>query len=249
MLKGYFAAVTAMDLNVGRILDRLDTLGLSENTLVVFTSDNGFSCGHHGFWGKGNGTFPLNMYENSVKVPFLVRHPGRIPAGRVTEAMMSQYDFMPTLLDYLGLPPVQDETLPGVSFAPVLVGAADEAREDVVVYDEYGPVRMIRTKEWKYVHRYPYGPHELYDMVNDPDERTNLFGNDEHKDTLHELRRRLHQWFERYVVPQMDGARFPLTGGGHRDKIDAEHPGEHAFYQRDVGGLFHFRTNTPVVED
>lgn len=66
-LQGYFAAVTAMDANVGRVLDHLEALGVRENTLVVFTSDNGHSCGQHGFWGKGNGTFPLNMYENSVK--------------------------------------------------------------------------------------------------------------------------------------------------------------------------------------
>jgi len=249
MLKGYFAAVTAMDLNVGRILDKLDALGLSESTLVVFTSDNGFSCGHHGFWGKGNGTFPLNMYENSVKVPFLIRHPGRIPAGRVTEAMMSQYDVMPTLLDHLGLPAVQDETLPGVSFAAVLAGDADEARDEVVVYDEYGPVRMIRTQEWKYVHRYPYGPHELYNLVKDPDERSNVVDDTSCRATLAGLRGRLHGWFARYVTPMMDGARFPLTGGGHKHKIDADHPGEHAFYQRDTGGLFHFRTNTPVALD
>jgi len=74
MLKGYFAAVTAMDLNVGRILATLDDLGLRESTLVVFGSDNGYSCGHHGFWGKGNATFPLNMYENSVKVPMIFSH-------------------------------------------------------------------------------------------------------------------------------------------------------------------------------
>ena len=65
-LIGYFAAVTAMDAGIGHILETLDELGLAEDTLVVFTSDNGFSCGHHGFWGKGNGTFPLNMYELSL---------------------------------------------------------------------------------------------------------------------------------------------------------------------------------------
>ena len=80
MLKGYFAAVTAMDRDIERILDKLEEKGLREDTLVVFTSDNGFSCGHHGFWGKGNGTYPPNMYENSIKVPFVVSHPGRIPA-------------------------------------------------------------------------------------------------------------------------------------------------------------------------
>ena len=85
MLKGYFAAVTAMDRDIGRILDKLEEKGLREDTLVVFTSDNGFSCGHHGFWGKGNGTYPPNMYENSIKVPFVVSHPSRIPTESVQD--------------------------------------------------------------------------------------------------------------------------------------------------------------------
>ncbi len=66
-LKGYFASITAVDMNVGRILEKLKERGIDENTLVIFTSDNGFSCGHHGFWGKGNGTYPINMYDNSIK--------------------------------------------------------------------------------------------------------------------------------------------------------------------------------------
>ena len=70
-----------MDQSVGRLLDRLEQLGLRDRTLVVFLSDNGFSCGHHGFWGKGNGTEPRNMYENSIKVPAIFSHPGRIPQG------------------------------------------------------------------------------------------------------------------------------------------------------------------------
>ena len=173
-LKGYFAAITALDLNVGRILDRLAQLGIRDQHPRRLQQRHGYSCGHHGFWHKGNGTFPLNMYENSVKVPFIVSHPGRIPAGRVSEAMVSQYDFMPTLLDYLGLPDPNDDMSPGRSFLPALSGETNEAKEEIVVFDEYGPVRMIRTREWKYVHRYPYGPHELYDLVGDPDERSNL---------------------------------------------------------------------------
>ena len=232
MLKGYFAAVTAMDANVGRILDKLDELGLREDTLVVFMSDNGFSCGHHGFWGKGNGTSPLNMYENSVKVPALFRHPGRVPAGAVSGAMVSQYDFLPTLLGYLGIPDPADPTLPGRSFLPVLLGQAAEAREEVVVYDEYGPVRMIRTREWKYVHRFPEGPHELYDLLSDPDERKNLVDEESRKPVVEDMRQRLQTWFNRYLVPEKDGARFPVTGGGQAQRIDAEHCGEGCFYTR-----------------
>ncbi len=233
-LKGYFAAVTAMDLNVGRVLEKLDELGLRENTLIVFTSDNGYSCGHHGFWGKGNGTFPLNMYENSVKVPFIASQPGRLPEGVVTPALVSQYDFMPTLLDCLELPPVRDETLPGASFLAVLKGETDEAREEVVVYDEYGPVRMIRTQEWKYVHRYPYGPHELYDLVKDPGERENRADDESCRPVVTELRTRLWRWFERYVVAGLDGVKYPVTGKGQRKKLGPEHTGEE-FFQASEG--------------
>ena len=157
MLKGYFAAVTAMDRDVGRILERLEQHGIRQRTLVVFTSDNGFSCGHHGFWGKGNGTFPLNMYENSVKVPFLVSHPGRVPAGRVVGELFSAIDFMPTLLAYAGvdLPEALRRGRAGRSFAELLEGGTAPARDRVVIYDEYGATRMIRTAEWKYVQRYP----------------------------------------------------------------------------------------------
>jgi len=232
-LKGYFAAVTAMDVGVGRILDRLDALGLRDSTLVVFMSDNGFSCGHHGFWGKGNGTQPLNMYDNSVKVPMIMSHPGRIETGAVTGAMLSQYDWLPTLLDYLDLPGVADETLPGRSFLPVLAGRTDQIRDDVVVYDEYGPVRMIRTQQWKYVHRYPDGPHELYDLTNDPGERTNRVDEKDAEAVVTEMRKRLVAWFADYVIPQTDGARFPVSGGGQRERIDDEHCGEEAFFIRD----------------
>ena len=79
-LKGYFAAVTAMDANIGRIIDR-EALGIRENTVIWYMGDNGFNCGHHGLWGKGNASFPLNMYEESVKVPVIASHPGRTRAG------------------------------------------------------------------------------------------------------------------------------------------------------------------------
>ena len=234
-LKGYFAAITALDLNVGRILERLSELGIRENTLIVFSSDNGYSCGHHGFWHKGNGTFPLNMYENSVKVPFIMSHPGKIPEGRVSEAMVSQYDFMPTLLDYLGLPDPNDDMSPGRSFVPALTRKTNDAQDEVVVFDEYGPVRMIRTQEWKYVHRYPYGPHELYDLAKDPRERKNLIDDKSQKALISDMRRQMGAWFERYVIPRLDGTRCAVTGRGQKAKIGDGMYGEDAFNPRDTG--------------
>jgi len=214
MLQGYFAAVTAMDRDIGRLLDKLDELGIRNDTLVVFVSDNGFSCGHHGFWGKGNGTYPLNMYENSIRVPALFSHPGVLPEGVTRSAMVSAYDMTPTLLDYLGLPVPNPDELPGCSFLPVLEGSAQEARDDVVVFDEYGGVRMIRTPEWKFVHRHPDGPHELFHVAEDPGERRNLADDPGCREIRNELHERMETWFDRYVVPELDGRRFPVDGRG-----------------------------------
>ncbi len=213
-LKGYFAAVTAMDLDVGRLLDRLDRHGIRENTLVIFLSDNGFSLGHHGFWGKGNGTSPLNMYENSIRVPALVSQPGRLPEGFVQGAMISAYDFMPTLLSYLDLPVPWDRNLPGRNTLDAWTGRDDASRDHVVIFDEYGGTRMIRTESWKYVHRYPEGPNELYDLENDPDERANLADDAGYAGRCRSLRGELEGWFERYADPERDGRLRPVTGLG-----------------------------------
>ena len=216
-LKGYFAAVTAMDLDIGRLLGRLDHHGIRQDTLVVFLSDNGFSLGHHGFWGKGNGTNPLNMYEHSIRVPALISQPGRLPEGAVQPAMISAYDFMPTLLSYLDLPVPWDRDLPGRNAVDAWTGQAgqpDAGRDHVVVFDEYGGTRMIRTETWKYVHRYPGGPNELYDLENDPDERANLADDAGYAGRCRSLRGELESWFERYADPERDGRTRPVTGLG-----------------------------------
>ncbi|ULL17723.1 sulfatase [Paenibacillus sp. H1-7] len=230
-LKGYYAAVTAMDMQIGRLIDKLEQKGMRENTLIVFMGDNGFNCGHHGFWGKGNGTFPQNMYDTSVKVPAIFSQPGTIPAGEVCPAMVSGYDFMPTLLDYLGVGCEPAIDLPGSSFAPLLRGEPFEGREHVFVFDEYGPVRMIRSKHWKYIHRYPYGPHELYDLVNDPEERHNLLESEEGvtAERRAQLKAELDAWFVRYVNPELDGVREPVQGGGQLTLAGTRGKGKQAY--------------------
>ncbi|MCY4482723.1 MAG: sulfatase-like hydrolase/transferase [Spirochaetaceae bacterium] len=239
-LKGYFAAVTALDLDVGRILDKLEEKGLRGDTLVVFTSDNGYSCGHHGFWGKGNGTSPVNMYENSIKVPFLATHPGVIPEGIVQSAMVSEHDFMPTLLEYVGLPP-PDTNLAGISFLAALKDEQASGREQVCVYDEYGSCRMIRTAQWKYVHRYSDHPNELWDLVNDRDERTNLIDDPAQADRIKELRGQMEEWFDRYVEPDKDGLAYHVTGAGQVRPVgnkweDGTDPFDPAVGQPPLGG-------------
>lgn len=228
-LSGYFAAITAMDTSIGRLLDWLEEHGRRESTLVVFTSDNGMSMGHHGIFGKGNGTFPLNMYDSAVKVPGLVSQPGTVPQGRVASSLLSHLDLFPTLLEHVGLPDPEADSRPGRSFAPLLRGEPLAERESLVVHDEYGPVRMIRTREWKYVHRYPYGPHELYDLVSDPDETRNLVPDPAMAGRIREMRAGLEEWFAQYVDPAVDGAREGVMGGGQNRPAGLRAPGEDTY--------------------
>ena len=219
-LTGYFASMTAMDAGIARVLREIDALGLRESTLVIFMSDNGMNCGHHGIWGKGNGTRPQNMYDSSVKVPCLISQPGRI-APSVCNALVSAYDVFPTLVDYLRLSHASDRPRPGRSFSSLLEGGAAPQDRDVVVYDEYGPVRMVRTREWKYVHRFPDGPHELYDLTGDPDERVNLVDRDAFAPTVAALRSRMDTWFATYADPAIDGAHKRITGCGQLGRVPA----------------------------
>ena len=207
------SAVTAMDAGVGRLLDRLEELGVAEDTLVIFTSDNGMNMGHHGIWGKGNGTFPFNLFDTAVKVPFIARWPGHILPGRVTPSMCSHYDIIQTLNELMDLGAQLPEDLPGHSFANVLERGEDTDNH-VVILDEYGNSRMIRSQEWKYIHRYPYGPHELYHLTQDPGEKENLVDRPEYAQIQAQLLDELQNWYYTYADPAVDGTREGVTGFG-----------------------------------
>ena len=213
-LTGYYAAITAMDAAIGRILDRLEDDGLLDSTLVVFTGDNGMNMGHHGIWGKGNGTCPVNMYDSAVKVPAIFHMPDVIKAGQTARQLVSHYDFYETLLDFAGVSTDEDKSLPGVSLKPILTGERDELRRSIVVFDEYGPCRMIRTAVDKLVLRYPDGPNEYYDLVNDPGENVNLFTETRFGARIAELSSQLGDWFDRYVDPRFDGSHEAVRGSG-----------------------------------
>ena len=221
-----------------RIVAKLEERGIRDNTLIVYTSDNGFSCGQHGVWGKGNATFPLNLFDTAVKVPSIFNFPGVIRAGVKTDSLLSAYDFMPTLLDLLGYENPEAAELPGRSFKNLLLSdASEEYHEAITVFDEYGPNRMIRTKEWKYIHRYPYGPHELYDLVHDEREQFNLleenrcffYGPKFIEAKAAEMKAMLDDWFARYVNPEIDGAREPVCGRGQLCRVGKESNGQVTF--------------------
>lgn len=239
LLSGYYAAVQGIDDGVGRVVSKLEELGIRDNTLIIYMSDNGFNCGQHGLWGKGNCSSPLNLYDTSVKVPCIFNCPSLIRSGIVSGSLLSAYDFMPTLLDLTGIVNPEAGSLPGHSFLPELTGeGGGDYREAVTVFDEYGPSRMVRTKEWKYIHRYPYGPHELYDLAHDPGERFNLlwenrffeYGPDFIEKKVGELRKYLEDWFDTYADPGRDGKHEPVCGRGQLRPVGKSANGHLTFH-------------------
>lgn len=238
LLSGYYAAVQGVDDSVGRIVGKLQQRGILDNTVIIFTSDNGFNCGQHGIWGKGNCTMPLNLFDTSVKVPCIMNYPGHFQEGFVSDSLLSAYDFMPTLLELLGIENPEADKLPGRSFLPILLsGSTEEYHEAVTVFDEYGPNRMIRTKQWKYIHRYPYGPHELYDLEHDSREQFNLlqenrffhYGPKFIAQKQEEMKKMLDEWFIRYTDPAMDGRLEPVCGRGQLCRVGQAAEGKLTF--------------------
>ncbi len=201
----YSALVTGVDANVGRVIDKLDELGIRENTVVVFSADQGFNCGHHGVWGKGNATIPFNMFEESIRVPLIWNHPGRIEAGREVSAMVSSYDFFPTLLDYLGVETEPDPQRVGRSYAAFLRGASPAWRNEL--YFEYGYTRAVRSENLKYIERGDGWPNELFDLEEDPGETINRVGKPEYRERRLTLQKRLHGFFARVGAPPLDDWR------------------------------------------
>lgn len=170
-LAGYCAALTAVDDGLGRLRSLLEGEELTSTTVIVYLSDNGFSCGQHGLWGKGNGTYPLNFWDTSVRVPGVIH----VPQGPVgaSSALVSSAALHRTLLDLAGVEAPSDRWEAAGSFAPLLRGEPYEGEDVVVVASEYGGGRMITDGRWKYVERFD-GPTELYDLGTDPGESTNL---------------------------------------------------------------------------
>ena len=212
-LIGMFSAVTGMDREVSRIIATLDDEHIRDTTLVIFTSDNGFNAGHHGIWGKGNGTFPLNLYDTSVKVPLVLNQPGRIAPGVTDHRLVSGYDLRPTVLSALK---IEDRMYvgPGSPFerdAPIETSAA---AEHVFVCDEYGSARMVRTSDWKLVHRNGVGPDELYDVRNDPFELEDRIDDRACRSLRRDLEQTLQQWFDRLAPPRYDADAPDVSGRG-----------------------------------
>lgn len=225
-LQQYYAAVSNLDESTGRLVDILDTEGLLDDTLIVYTSDHGLCCGHHGIWGKGNGTLPLNMVEESIRIPMIFHQPSSLPAGRRQE-FADHLDLFQTLVAHAGisLPDGQADKYPGRSLMPSLTNqTADEAWRQAQ-YCEYGTVRMIRTTRYKLLRRYGEDRCELFDLIDDPREQNDLSGEAGHRERVDALSRDLEMYFKKHDVPEKSGLRPDGPAPTNRTSPWVEQPG------------------------
>jgi arylsulfatase A-like enzyme len=198
------AETSGIDDGVGAILAELDRLNLSDNTVVIYSADQGWMGGQNGIWGMGDHTRPIGAHELMMQIPFIVSHPTRIPAGQTCDILVSNYDFMPTLLSYLHLPTATVPASPGRDFSAVLLGQTLPTTWQNEVAYEMENTRAIRTTRWKLVERHPSGPHEFYDMDADPQERFNLYNQPSHEHEQASIHSRLSSFFDTHVDPKYD---------------------------------------------
>jgi len=208
-MRSYAAAVSGLDDGIGRVMETLRRLNLETNTLVVFAADQGLSGGHGGYWGIGDHSRPVNVRDEVMRIPLIFRLPGKISAGKSSDLMVSNYDFLPTALEVLGqsgsLPTAPP--LPGKSFAHALTGKTIAWGD--AVFHEYENTRVIRTTNWKLILRTTKGQDELYDLQHDPDELHNLIANAAHTTEKERLEKRLKEFFAKYA-----DAKYDLWNGG-----------------------------------
>nr|WP_067294261.1 sulfatase [Marinobacterium profundum] len=203
-LKDYLRTVKAVDDNVGRVLDLLESEGTLDNTLVIYTSDQGMFLGEHDYIDK------RWSFEESLQMPMMMRYPEKIPSGTVVDLVVSNVDFAPTILDFLGIP--QPESMQGLSFKPIAQGVEMNEWSDEVYFRywmhlahhdtpaHYG----VRTAEYKLTFFYGLpldakgamkkktpSTWELYDLRRDPFEVNNVYSNPEYKDIVASLKERL----------------------------------------------------------
>ena len=244
-MAAFNASARSLDAGIGAVLDELDALGLSDDTLVICTTDHGMP-------------FPgakATLTDRGIGVFLIMRGPGGFRGGRVVDALVSQVDIFPTVCDLAGIPP--PHWLQGRSMLPLLRGAG-EIREEVFAegtyHAAYEPQRAIRTRRWKYIRRFDdrrtpvvvntddgpaknawlaagwaeraVPPEELYDLVLDPAEGENLIDRDEHAAVARDLRARLLRWMAETGDPLLDGPVDPPPGAEYneQDQISPREP-------------------------
>jgi arylsulfatase A-like enzyme len=198
-MRDYLRCIVSVDENVGRVLDYLDATGLSDNTVVVYTSDQGFYMGEHGWFDK------RFMYEQSLRTPLLIRPPKNWRPAGVVDALVQNIDYAPTFLDVAGVPVPDD--MQGVSLKQFMLRPDARPVRDAIYYHyyEYPNEHMVkrhygvRTDRYKLIHfYYDIDTWELYDLGNDPDEMHNLIDDPEYDAVEARLRKELDALQKQY---------------------------------------------------
>ncbi|MBY0524628.1 MAG: sulfatase [Gemmataceae bacterium] len=190
-MRDYLACVASIDDNIGRLLDSLDKEGLAENTIVIYTSDQGFFLGDHNWYDK------RFMYEESLRMPFLIRWPGTVKPGSVQDGMILNVDFAPTLLAAAGRDVPAD--MQGKNFLPLLRGEKPKDWRTSMYYRYYHypqhhkvqPHYGVRTDRYKLIYFNKINQWELFDLQKDPRELKNLYADPMHADTVKQLKEEL----------------------------------------------------------
>ena len=228
-VKDYIRCVDAVDENVGRVLDYLDKSGLTENTIVFYTSDQGWYLGEHGWYDK------RWMYEESFRTPLLVRWPGKAQAGSVSDKMVMNLDFAETFLDIAGLEVPAD--MQGKSIVPILKGETPADWRKSVYYHYYEfpqphhvhPHLGVRTERYKLIHFYTIDEWELFDLEKDPKELKSVYADPAYASVVADMKKELARLKEQYkddgtvVQFERDPAQpMPMPQGKGKRKAKAK---------------------------
>lgn len=199
-IKDYLRCVASVDDNVGRLMEYLKQQDLLENTVVIYTSDQGFFLGDHGWFDK------RFMYEESFRMPFLVRYPKEIEAGSRSDAIVTNLDFAPTLLDFAGVS--KPDVMQGTSFRPVLDGKTPSDWQKDMYYHffeytdaEHHAARSfgVRGQRYKLIHYYyPMNEWEFFDLEKDPQEMHSRYDDPEYADEIVHMKERLQELRKKY---------------------------------------------------
>jgi arylsulfatase A-like enzyme len=194
------AAVTALDDQLAVLRRKLFQKGFVDDTLIVFTGDNGYLLGRHGLWSKGLASDPINMYEEVMKVPMICSWAGKTPVESVRPEMVSFYDFLPTVCETAGVAAPADRGLCGRSYLSLVTNSPQpkgEVWEDMV-FGHFRNTEMARDNRFKLVLRNGGdGPNELFDLRNDSREMANQYDNEQFITVKKNLTARLSAWREK----------------------------------------------------
>lgn len=193
------AAVSALDAQLPALLKHLRSHSLSENTLIIFTSDNGCLLGRHGLWGKGHASDPVNLYEETMRVPLIWRWLGKTPPEATRPELVSTYDLLPTLAAVTGAQLPRNREYCGRDYSHAAFNRPSKQAWRMLLFGHFRYADMVRDARYKLVLRQDgKGPNELYDLRVDPRERVNQYDNQQFLQVKNALTREIAGWRKKY---------------------------------------------------